>query len=124
MNTGLLRSVTPCDDDHRTECAHGRNSKLSTWFGRRASALFEPGDTRQQWKGEAAASFVCAGITSSCVLPTSSADYWSLSHKNASELSEAFLSLRLLTSIKTLSAKSFFAEETLLLSSRAFLHLL
>jgi hypothetical protein len=27
--------------------------------------FFEPGDTRQQWKGEAAASFVCAGIASS-----------------------------------------------------------
>lgn len=37
---------------------------------------FEPGDTRQQWKGEAAASFVCAGITSSRALPTSSAGYW------------------------------------------------
>jgi hypothetical protein len=40
-------------------------------------ALFEPGDTRQQWKGEAAASFVCEGITSSRALPTSSAGYWS-----------------------------------------------
>jgi hypothetical protein len=39
--------------------------------------LLEPGDTEQQWKGEAAASFVCTGITSSRVLPTSSADYWS-----------------------------------------------
>jgi len=43
----------------------------------RKKALFEPGDTRQQWKGEAAASFVSTGITSSCVLPTSSAGYWS-----------------------------------------------
>jgi hypothetical protein len=39
--------------------------------------LLEPGDTELQWKGEAAASFVCAGITSSRVLPTSSAGYWS-----------------------------------------------
>src|ERR1039457_5449040 len=39
--------------------------------------LLEPGDTRQQWKGEAAASLVCTGITSSCALPTSSAGYWS-----------------------------------------------
>jgi len=39
-------------------------------------ALFEPADTRQQWKGEAAASFVCAGITSSRALPTSSVGYW------------------------------------------------
>jgi hypothetical protein len=39
--------------------------------------LLEPGDTRQQWKGEAATSFVCAGITSSRMLPTSSVDYWS-----------------------------------------------
>jgi len=38
--------------------------------------LLEPGDTEQQWKGEAAASFVCAGITSSRALPTSSAGYW------------------------------------------------
>ena len=39
--------------------------------------LLEPGDTRQQWKGEAAASFVSAGITSSRMLPTSSVGYWS-----------------------------------------------
>jgi len=39
-------------------------------------AFLEPGDTRQQWKGEAAASFVCAGITSGRVLPTSSAGHW------------------------------------------------
>ena len=37
----------------------------------------EPGDTRQQWKGEAAASFVHIGITSSRALPTSSVGYWS-----------------------------------------------
>src|SRR3974390_867775 len=43
-------------------------------------AALEPGDTRQQWKGEAAASLVCAGITSSRVLPTSSAGYWSPSY--------------------------------------------
>jgi hypothetical protein len=42
--------------------------------------LLEPGDTRQQWKGEAAASFVCTGITSSRALPTSSAGYWSPSY--------------------------------------------
>jgi hypothetical protein len=40
-------------------------------------ALLEPGDTRQQWKGEAATSFVSAGITSSRALPTSSVGYWS-----------------------------------------------
>jgi hypothetical protein len=39
-------------------------------------AFLEPGDTGQQWKGEAAASFVCAGITSSRALPTSSVGYW------------------------------------------------
>jgi len=51
---------------------------LSTWFrGRDTNALLEPGDTEQQWKGEAAASFVCAGITSSRALPTSSVGYWS-----------------------------------------------
>jgi|SRR5450631_2063795 hypothetical protein len=38
--------------------------------------LLEPGDTRQQWKGEAAASFVSAGIASSRMLPTSSVGYW------------------------------------------------
>ena len=38
--------------------------------------LLEPGDTMQQWKGEAAASLVCIGITSSRALPTSSAGYW------------------------------------------------
>jgi hypothetical protein len=46
----------------------------------RKKALLEPGDTRQQWKGEAAASFVCAGITSSRTLPTSSVGYWSPSY--------------------------------------------
>jgi hypothetical protein len=59
---------------------------------RRASkkVLLEPGDTRQLWKGEAAASFVCIGITSSRVLPTSSAGYWSpsLSCANASASEE------------------------------------
>jgi hypothetical protein len=38
-------------------------------------ALLEPGDTGQQWKGEAAASFVNTGITSSRALPTSSVGY-------------------------------------------------
>jgi len=42
----------------------------------RKKSLLEPGDTRQQWKGEAAASFVSAGITSSRMLPTSSVGYW------------------------------------------------
>jgi hypothetical protein len=41
------------------------------------NAFLEPGDTKLQWKGEAAASFVSAGITSSRALPTSSAGYWS-----------------------------------------------
>jgi hypothetical protein len=45
--------------------------------GASKKALFELGDTRQQWKGEAAASFVCIGITSSRTLPTSSVGYWS-----------------------------------------------
>src|ERR1017187_5257095 len=40
-------------------------------------AFFEPAGTRQQWKGEAAASLVCTGITSGRALPTSSAGYWS-----------------------------------------------
>jgi hypothetical protein len=43
----------------------------------RKKVLLEPGDTRQPWKGEAAASLVCIGITSSRALPTSSAGYWS-----------------------------------------------
>ncbi len=56
--------------------------------------LLEPGDTRQQWKGEAAASFVCIGITSSRALPTSSAGYWSplftCSNTGASEVTYSF----------------------------------
>jgi hypothetical protein len=46
---------------------------------RRASknVLLEPGDTKLPWKGEAAASFVHTGITSSRMLPTSSVGYWS-----------------------------------------------
>ena len=44
----------------------------ATWIG-----PFEPGGTRQPWKGEAAARFVCAGIASSRALSTSSAGYWS-----------------------------------------------
>ena len=43
----------------------------------RKKALLEPGDTKRLWKGEAAASFVSTGITSSRALPTSSAGYWS-----------------------------------------------
>ncbi len=39
-------------------------------------AFFEPGDTKEPWKGEAAAYFVYAGITSSRTLPTSSVGYW------------------------------------------------
>ena len=42
----------------------------------RKKAFFEPGDTGQQWNGEAAASFVCIGIASSRALPTSNAGYW------------------------------------------------
>jgi hypothetical protein len=50
---------------------------LSTWFEEAARALLlEPGDTSRQWKGEAAAGFVRAGIISSRALPTSSAGYW------------------------------------------------
>jgi hypothetical protein len=41
------------------------------------NAILEPGDTERQWKGEAAASFVYAGIASSRALPTSNAGYWS-----------------------------------------------
>jgi hypothetical protein len=57
------------------------------------NALFEPGDTEWPWKGEAAASFVCTGITSSRVLPTSSAGYWSpiiLCNARASEETSSF----------------------------------
>jgi hypothetical protein len=59
----------------------------------RQKSLFEPGDTRQQWKGEAAASFVCAGITSSRSLPTSSVGYWfpiNLCSTSASEAKSSF----------------------------------
>ena len=41
----------------------------------RKKTFLEPGDTRQLWTGEAAASFVCIGITRSRALPTSSAGY-------------------------------------------------
>jgi hypothetical protein len=44
--------------------------------GARKNASLEPGDTRRQWKGEAAACFVHTGITSSRMLPTSSVGYW------------------------------------------------
>jgi hypothetical protein len=63
---------------------------------RRASknTFLEPGDTRQQWKGEAAASFVCAGITSSRALPTSSVGYWypfiTCGKTSASEVTNTF----------------------------------
>jgi hypothetical protein len=62
-----------------TECAFyiGETPVVNMVRRVRKKVLFEPGDTRQQWKGEAAASFVCEGITSSRVLPTSSAGYWS-----------------------------------------------
>ncbi len=46
-------------------------------WGAGTKVPFEPGGTKQPWKGEAAACFVCAGITSSRALPTSSAGYWS-----------------------------------------------
>src|SRR5689334_15563972 len=39
-------------------------------------ALLEPGDTRQQWKGEAAATSLVRRITSGCALPTSGAGHW------------------------------------------------
>src|ERR1035437_1863330 len=56
-------------------------------------ALLEPGDTKWPWKGEAAPTFVCAGITSSRALPTSSAGYWSpsiLYNASASEAKSSF----------------------------------
>jgi hypothetical protein len=46
-------------------------------WGASRKVPFEPDDTKQPWKGEAAACFVCAGITSSRALPTSSVGYWS-----------------------------------------------
>src|SRR5581483_4471482 len=39
-------------------------------------ALLEPGDTREQWKGEAAATSLVRGITSGRALPTSGAGHW------------------------------------------------
>jgi hypothetical protein len=59
----------------------------------RKKVLLEPGDTRQPWKGEAAADLVL-GITSSRALPTSSAGYWSpsalLCYASASEAKVSF----------------------------------
>jgi hypothetical protein len=75
---GIIDDTYPCDGRHGTAHHHGRHSSCQHGSeGRTKYAFLEPGDTRQQWKGEAAASLVCAGITSSCVLPTSSAGYWS-----------------------------------------------
>src|ERR1039457_4958657 len=58
------------------------------------NALLEPGDTKKQWKGEAAACFVSAGITSSRMLPTSSVGYWppsfNLCNASASEEKRSF----------------------------------
>ena len=60
----------------------------------RKKALLEPGDTKQQWKGEAAACFVSIGIASSRTLPTSSVGYWSpllsLCNASASEAKSSF----------------------------------
>ena len=58
----------------------------------RNKALLEPGDTKKPGKGEAAAIFVCAGITSSRVLPTSSAGYWSPSNLYYASASEEKIS--------------------------------
>jgi hypothetical protein len=70
----VLTCVTTVTD--RTGCM-GETSIVNMVQRASKKVLLEPGDTELQWKGEAAASFVCAGITSSRVLPTSSADYWS-----------------------------------------------
>ena len=66
-----------CDGRHGTVYADGRHSRCQQGSGESKHIPFEPGDTKQPWKGEAAARFVSAGITSSCALPTSSAGYWS-----------------------------------------------
>ena len=79
-----------------TECVSGMGDTPVVNMVRRASkkALLEPGDTKQQWKGEAAASFVSAGIASSRTLPTSSAGYWSpllsCDNTSASEAKRSF----------------------------------
>jgi adenylosuccinate lyase len=59
------------------QCELGDTPVVNMVREARNKVSLEPGDTRQQWKGEAAASFVHTGITSSRVLPTSSAGYWS-----------------------------------------------
>jgi hypothetical protein len=72
----------------------GETSNVNMVQRASTKAFLEPGDTRQQWKGEAAASFVCAGITSSRMLPTSSVGYWSpllsCSYTSASEAKWSF----------------------------------
>jgi hypothetical protein len=66
-----------CDRRHGAASQDGRNSSCQHGSGARKKALFEPGDTKRQWKGEAAACFVNTGIASSRTLPTSSVGYWS-----------------------------------------------
>jgi len=75
-----------CDRRHGAAFSNERHSSCQHGSGARKKALFEPGDTRRQWKGEAAACFVHTGITSSRMLPTSSIGYWfpSLTCGNAS----------------------------------------
>jgi hypothetical protein len=70
-------STKQCDRGHRAGSQDGRHSNCQHGSGARKKALFEPGDTRQQRKGEASACFVTTGIASSRALPTSSAGYWS-----------------------------------------------
>jgi hypothetical protein len=83
-----------CDRRHGAGFPDERHSICQHGSGARKKALFEPGDTRRQWKGEAAACFVHTGIASSRTLPTSSVGYWSpllsLCNASASEEKRSF----------------------------------
>lgn len=57
-------------------CRIGETPIVNMVWRASKKALFEPGDTKWPWKGEAAACFVYVGITSSRTLPTSSVGYW------------------------------------------------
>jgi len=83
-----------CDRRHGAAFPNERHSSCQHGSGARKKALFEPGDTKRQWKGEAAACFVHTGIASSRTLPTSSVGYWSpllsLCNASASEATCSF----------------------------------
>ena len=94
LANGARICTNHCDRRHSAAFQDGRHSSCQHGSGARKKALSEPGDTRRQWKGEAAACFVHTGIASSRTLPTSSVGYWSpllsLCNASASEATCSF----------------------------------